>query len=149
MGLGMKRLTPYDDDFARLYDLFVYARNEVQADAEEAGFLAWAFRELCPRNVSDVLDVGCGTGRNLIPLVRDGFKATGLDSSRGMLNETRRRLAARGLSANLIEQDMGKLPYTQQFDAILCMNSGIDYLLTTDRIDATLNCSLQVLCCAA
>jgi len=134
----MKELTPYDDDFARLYDLFVYARNEVEADAEEVDFLAWAFRELCPRSVNDVLDVGCGTGRTLIPLVRDGFTVTGLDNSPGMLKETRRRLTTRGLLADLVEQDMERLPYTQQFDAVLCMNSGIDYLLTTDRIEATL-----------
>ncbi|MEK9137748.1 MAG: class I SAM-dependent methyltransferase, partial [Bacteroidota bacterium] len=129
---------PYDDDFARLYDLFVYARNEVEADAEEVDFLAWAFRDLSGRGVKDVLDVGCGTGRNLIPLVRNGFTVTGLDNSRGMLKETSRRLRKHGLSADLVEQDMEKLTYTQQFDALLCMSSGIDYLLTADRMDATL-----------
>jgi SAM-dependent methyltransferase len=134
----MKELTPYDDEFERLYDLFVYARNEVEADVDGVEFLKWAFRDLCQRKVNDVLDVGCGTGRNLLPLVRDGFTVTGLDKSPGMLKETRRRLIKRSLSADLVEQDMEKLAYKQQFDAILCMNSGIDYLLTTDRIETTL-----------
>ncbi len=134
----MKDLTLYNDDFARLYDLFVYARAEVEADTEETEFLTWTFRELCQRSVTDVLDVGCGTGRNLIPLVREGFAVTGLDNSTGMLKETGRKLKARGLSTDLVKQDLENLTYTQQFDAILCMNSGIDYLLTTDRIGAAL-----------
>ena len=131
-------MKPYDDDFARLYDLFVYARNEVEAVPEEVEFLTWAFRQLAARRVKDVLDVGCGTGRDLIPLARSGFAVTGLDNSRGMLNETSRRLRKHGLSAELVEQDMEGLAYSQQFDAVLCMNSGIDYLLTTDRIEAAL-----------
>jgi hypothetical protein len=39
----MKELKPFDEEFARLYDVFVYGRNEVEANEEEAGFLAWAF----------------------------------------------------------------------------------------------------------
>ena len=100
----MRELKPYERDFARFYDLFVYGRCEVEADPEETAFLRRVFDEICPRNVKDVLDVGCGTGRNLIPLAREGYTVTGLDNSPGMLQETRRTLDKHGLAAELIEK---------------------------------------------
>ena len=38
------------------------------------------------------LDIGCGTGRVLIPTARAGFEITGLDLSPFMLNECRKKL---------------------------------------------------------
>jgi len=39
-----------------------------------------------------VLEIGCGTGRILIPVARAGISITGLDSSESMLAECRRKL---------------------------------------------------------
>ena len=45
-----------------------------------------------PKEEVDVLDLGCGTGLIGKYLLEDGFKnVVGLDASRGMLNEARRR----------------------------------------------------------
>jgi SAM-dependent methyltransferase len=41
----------------------------------------------------DVLELGCGTGRVLIPLARAGIRITGLDSSAAMLDVLRQKLA--------------------------------------------------------
>ena len=38
-----------------------------------------------------VLELGCGTGRVLLPIARDGIACTGLDSSEAMLEELRAR----------------------------------------------------------
>src|ERR1700693_830157 len=38
-----------------------------------------------------VLELGCGTGRVLLPIARDGIACTGLDSSEAMLEELRRK----------------------------------------------------------
>ncbi len=38
-----------------------------------------------------VLELGCGAGRVLLPIARDGIACTGLDSSEAMLEELRRR----------------------------------------------------------
>ncbi len=141
----MQQLKPYERDFARFYDLFVYGRREVEADPEETAFLRRVFDEICPRNVKDGLDVGCGTGRNLIPLAREGYTVTGLDNSPGMLQETRRRLDKHGLAAELVEKEVESLDYHEDFDAVLCMNSAIDYLLTTDRIVRALGLLRQAL----
>jgi SAM-dependent methyltransferase len=130
----MKQLKPYDRDFARLYDFFVYALEEVEADDAEIAFLKWAFEDVCPRDVKEILDIGCGTGRNLIPLARQGYTLTGLDNSAGMIDECTRRLGKHNLSATIVQVDIEKLDYQDAFDALLCMNSGLDYLLTTERI---------------
>lgn len=39
-----------------------------------------------------VLEIGCGTGRILLPIARDGIAITGLDGSRLMVERLRRRL---------------------------------------------------------
>src|SRR5678816_4464310 len=41
-----------------------------------------------------VLELGCGTGRILIPTARSGVEIAGLDAAAGMLDACRRRLQA-------------------------------------------------------
>ena len=61
-----------------------------------------------------VLDVGCGSGRYLIPLVRNGFEAVGVDISRQAL-----RLL--GCQFARVVADVRFLPFSdRQFDAITC-----------------------------
>ena len=64
----MVQSEPYDEDLARLYDLLVYGREDVEADDMELDFLTWAFEEARPLRARDILDVGCGTGRHVLPL---------------------------------------------------------------------------------
>jgi ubiquinone/menaquinone biosynthesis C-methylase UbiE len=54
---------------------------------------------LGPLGGATVLDIGCGTGRNfpiLVPRLGDGGRVIGLDYSQGMLDQARKRVAARG-----------------------------------------------------
>jgi SAM-dependent methyltransferase len=41
---------------------------------------------------SPILELGCGTGRLLVPLAEDGYRISGIDSSPEMLNAARQRL---------------------------------------------------------
>lgn len=52
-----------------------------------------------------ILELGCGTGRLMDPLLDAGFRVTGLDSSAAMLDRARARLAARR-EATLMEGTM-------------------------------------------
>ena len=49
--------------------------------------------ELAQQSGGPVLEVGCGTGRILLPVARSGVTITGLDLSTGMLEICRRKLA--------------------------------------------------------
>jgi SAM-dependent methyltransferase len=50
------------------------------------------FLELARRAGGPILEVGCGTGRCLIPLIREGFDTVGIDSSDAMLAILRAKL---------------------------------------------------------
>jgi SAM-dependent methyltransferase len=79
--------TPYDEipDFGRLYDAVpAYAgRSDTAFYMEEAA-----------RAKGPVLEIGCGTGRVLIPTARAGAQIAGIDSSRAMLDRCREKLGA-------------------------------------------------------
>jgi SAM-dependent methyltransferase len=63
-----------------------------------------------------VLDLGCGAGRNLVPLARMGFDMHGLDIANEGLRQTRVVLKQEGLCAGLKMGDIfKKLPYQDDF----------------------------------
>lgn len=77
-------------DFGVLYDAVpLYAgRPDVPFYLEEAARAARAGRP------AKVLELGCGTGRILLPLARAGHAVTGLDLSPAMLAQCRAKVAA-------------------------------------------------------
>ncbi|WP_231743333.1 class I SAM-dependent methyltransferase [Janthinobacterium sp. B9-8] len=69
----------------------------------------------------DVIDIGTGTGRAALPLVRDGYAVTGVDSSQAMLDETRR--LADGMPITLKKADIQKLSFKDAaFDCAVSLN---------------------------
>lgn len=128
----------YEKEFARVYDLIIHGREEAEAHAHEVAFVRRVFEETARRPVLEVLDVGCGRGRFLVPLVRQGYRLTGIDISGDMLEECRRRLCQERLDADLAGTGMEALEHEQQFDALLCMDSVICYLHETARLLETL-----------
>ena len=71
-----------------------------------------------------VLDVGCGTGRDLAILLEAGFDAYGADPSPEMIAQAERQIEIRGYSPNrrLIEAGLpGLEPFdSEEFDAVFC-----------------------------
>jgi SAM-dependent methyltransferase len=73
---------------------------------------------LAPKPGEQILDAGCGTGRNLPPMLAAGSQPIGIDLSIGMLKVAKRSLP----QAPLAVADLQK-PYpfqAAQFDAVLC-----------------------------
>lgn len=72
----------------------------------------------------DILDVGCGNGRYMMPFVRDGFNVTGLDISQEMLNSSERGLKEQNLEARYILGNSVSLPFeNQSFDFVLSIGT--------------------------
>jgi SAM-dependent methyltransferase len=70
----------------------------------------------------EVLDMGCGTGRFTIPLAERVRSVSGLDLSPMMLATARKKLADKGLEADLREGDMAALPFADaSFDVVVSM----------------------------
>jgi len=69
---------------------------------------------------SKILDAGCGTGRYSIELARRGYIVTGLDVSRELLSEARRKLGGLSLPPTFEVGNLLKLSSAPRFDGILC-----------------------------
>jgi SAM-dependent methyltransferase len=84
-----------------------------------------------------VLEVGCGTGRLLLPLVEAGIEVTGLDSSPAMLALARRKLGQR---VPLIEGDMCTTTLPGRYALIIVsINTFMHLLTTSDHLTALTN----------
>ena len=68
----------------------------------------YAHRRRCPWSATRVLDIGCGAGRNAVPLAGDGFDVIGVDLSRPMLSAASMRDS--GGRLKVIEGAMDDLP---------------------------------------
>lgn len=94
--------SPFDD--AILYD-WEYRRRR-----HDVAF----YRLLADERGGPILDAGCGTGRLLVPLVRDGHLVVGIDRSVAMLARAAWRLGRAGRKARrralLARGDLGALP---------------------------------------
>ena len=91
--------------------------------SQDTGFpLEYAFYLLGDIRGKSVLDLGCGSGENLVPLAMRGARVTGIDISPDLIELAKRRVAAVGLGASLFARsayDTG-LP-DESVDVIFCV----------------------------
>jgi SAM-dependent methyltransferase len=99
-------------DYEKIYGI----RDEVTQ--AEVRFL---INETSLPSQSDVLDLGCGTGRHAIRLAELGYNVTGLDISPVFLKIAAEKADKVGLSINWVQQDMRKVPFENSFDLIFTM----------------------------
>lgn len=66
-----------------------------------------------------VLVVGCGTGRDLIPLLEQGCRAEGLEPVAECAEVARARLTARGLSAPVYTADIATATLSGSYDVVI------------------------------
>lgn len=103
-----------------------------QRTARAYPFLQDLFRRHGPTR--DILDVACGTFSLDLPLLRYGYRVTGIDRSSDMLRVARRAVAKAEQKAELRHEDLRSLNLRRSFDAILCLGTAFNYL--TEAADA-------------
>ena len=72
------------------------------------------------------LDIGCGTGTNVVYLSRHGWSAVGIDFAGRAVAKARRRAREAGVSAAFVVGDVTRLDMTGPFDLALdigCLHS--------------------------
>jgi SAM-dependent methyltransferase len=126
-------------------DLYDFAANAYQHDVL---YWEWLIEAQRP---GTVLELACGTGRLIVPMVGVGrsynpaFRLVGLDSSESFLDRARAKLIARGpewaSAVELVRGDMRDFALDERFDLIVLGFSSIQYLLT---IDDQLACFHQI-----
>jgi SAM-dependent methyltransferase len=113
---GSRRLEEIQTDKQFVWDAFYRSYPSHQSQ-----LLPWE-KEFVDRYVppgADVLLIGCGSGRDLLPLVERGCQVTGIDPSREGLAIAERLLHARGLSATLTHGFFENLEITHTFNVVI------------------------------
>ena len=91
-------------------------------DAPELGFYEKQIEEYG----QPVLDVACGTGRLLLPLLRTGIDIDGCDISGDMLQYCLQWVQQEGFQAHLVEQPMHAFEMPRQYKTIyICGSFGL------------------------
>ena len=110
----------YGRDFARVY-------NEKWESWTEriSPFLVEVARQRYPK-ASSWLDLCCGTGFLLRRVVRRGFSAVGVDSSRHQIRHAKRNAP----TARFVCRDIREFRLPHRFDVITCMFDSLNYLTT-------------------
>lgn len=91
----------FDDPYGKIAELYDLEHEDFDADID----LLMNFAQV----VGDpILEVGCGSGRVMIPLAEAGFRVTGLDNSCPMLDRAKTHIAEAGVEdlITLFEGDM-------------------------------------------
>lgn len=100
------------------------------AEPAELAFYGDAIRQFG----EPALDLACGTGRILVPLLAQGLDVDGVDLSEDMLEGCRQRAAAKGVEPQLWAQGMRELDLRRRYRTIfICDSFGIGGSRTDDR----------------
>lgn len=112
-----------------------YDADKGYADEPE---VAWYASRL-PRDAGPVLEVMCGSGRLLVPLVRAGFHVHGVDDSAAMLAACEARLASEALASPLFRQDAAALNLPCRYGAAIIAASSLQLLVDP----SAMRCALE------
>ncbi|GAB4544322.1 MAG: class I SAM-dependent methyltransferase [Anaerolineae bacterium] len=116
------------DSIARFYDLLYAGRDD---DLQ-------MYRDFAQVADGPILELGCGTGRVLIPLALDGHQVTGMELSGAMLNVARSKVEAAqtGERVTLIQGDMRNFDIPGRFAlAIIPINTFMHCYDTSQQLD--------------
>lgn len=105
------------DRHAPYYLQNVFTRNTI----EEVDFIV---EELALPAGSCIVDIGCGAGRHSVELARRGFAVTGVDISRGMLDEAEQLAREAGVEVAWVHADARAFEAGAPFDAAICLCEG-------------------------
>jgi SAM-dependent methyltransferase len=83
-----------------------------------------------------LLDVGCGTGKSFLPMLKRGWEVTACDISPSMLELAR---AKSGDAAQLSVADMRELPVFGEFDLVWALDDAVNYLLSEKELGEALS----------
>ena len=87
-----------------------------------------------------VLEVACGTGRVLLPVLRAGVDADGMDLIEPMLETARRKAEAMGVSARLYRGDMAEFEMPRRYALVMITFNAFCHMLTSEDQLRCLGC---------
>lgn len=120
-------------DVAENYDLYVeklVSRNEPLGQDSCVRF----HLELAEKYGSGgIVDIGCGTGLTLIPLLKEGYEVVGVDISISMIEVLKNKLNSLNLKPELICSNMSNFSNDSRFSLAIIPRSGFIHLITREE----------------
>jgi len=87
-----------------------------------------------------VLDLACGTGRVLLPLLEAGVDIDGVDLHPAMLARLGAKAGAKGLHPHLVAADMRDFTMPRRYTRVICAFNAFAHCATIEDQLATLRC---------
>jgi len=126
-------------DYAYIYDALYEDKDyKKECQFQEKILKTYAFGQ-----IRTILDLGCGTGGHALILAERGYKVTGVDLSREMLEISRKKAKERKLNTEFIQGDIRNLKLNQKFDAVISMFAVISYQITNEDLISTFKVALK------
>jgi 2-polyprenyl-3-methyl-5-hydroxy-6-metoxy-1,4-benzoquinol methylase len=100
---------------------------------EELDFILKQFSAVNGKEVGSVMDIGCGTGRYIIPLAKKGWEVLGIDSSQQMLEILKQKASSEKVQVRAVNTAFEDYTGTGKYDLIVSLYC-IIYILSTDSL---------------
>jgi 2-polyprenyl-3-methyl-5-hydroxy-6-metoxy-1,4-benzoquinol methylase len=116
----------YRKAFAEDY-LWLYSHR---SEKEAAAQVRVAVRHVPYRRGQKILDIACGSGRHMLAFAKQGAVVTGVDLSKTLVAEARRRFKEKSLKGRIGRGDMRDLQYREEFDGATIWFTSVGYFRT-------------------
>jgi len=125
------------DDSRKVYDLLARYYDELTGHHDYERWLSALLPPLEGHGLggSKLLDLGCGTGKSTMPMLRRGWSVTACDNSTEMLAVLESKAGDR---VRTEIADILALPALGQFDLVLCLGDVLNYCAADGRVVAAL-----------
>ena len=123
--MNTKRKKEWFDDDSFWHDLysFMFSEQRFIAASEQVDKVL----KLTKPKGNSVLDLCCGPGRYAIVLARRGFRVTGVDRTKYLLDKAKERSSVEKIKIEWILNDMRDFIRRDSFDLILSMFTSFGY----------------------
>lgn len=109
---------------ARYYDEAYRAKPELQDVA--------MYKDFALRFGGPILEVGCGTGRVLVPVAQTGLEIDGIDLSEPMLSVLREKLSKENIKSQVQHADMRSFALEKRYKLITIPFRSMQHMISSD-----------------
>jgi len=118
------------------YYLRYFADRKTSSDTKKE--VAFIFKVLKLPRKARILDLACGTGRHSIELAKRGYEVFGIDFHEESVKIARASIKSLDKRIKFIKGDMRRLPFNNEFDAVINMFTSFGYFSKDKENDLTL-----------
>lgn len=117
-----------DESFWTTFGQYIYSDARLQRASDDVDRLL----ALAAARPSDVLDLGCGTGRHAVEFSRRGCTVTGVDRTKPVLAQARAYAAETRVDVEFVECDMREFVRTAAFDLVVSFFTSFGYFRSVE-----------------